>query len=116
MKKIIALVLALTYTLVLVSCTSIDNTQTDHQTLTIEKVKKLAEKGEDLTWSDSERYPSEDIGSGLCIYRYEIDRDYYLLIGGGSTELPPMYIRLVSAKDRNSYIDIRTENIDDFIK
>ena len=44
MKKIIALVLALTYTLVLVSCTSIDNTQTDHQTLTIEKVKKLAEK------------------------------------------------------------------------
>ena len=48
----------------------------------MEKVRELAEKGEELTWSDFEDYPYEDIGSGLYIYRYEIDESYYLLIGG----------------------------------
>lgn len=89
--------------------------------LTLAAVKQLSEKGEALSWSDFEQYKYTDIGSGLHIYRFDIDETYCLLIGGGNTETPPMYIRLVcKAEDREfvddgEYIDIRTENIDDFI-
>lgn len=85
------------------------------RTLTMEKVKALAQKGEDLGWRDFGIYPHEDVGSGLYVYRYEIDENYSLLIGGASQEEPPMYIRLVSAQDSEKYIDIRTERIEDFI-
>lgn len=85
------------------------------RTLTMEKVKVLAQKGENLGWRDFGIYLYEDIGSGLYVHRYEIDENYYLLIGGTSKEEPPMYIRLISAKDSDSYIDIRTESIEDFI-
>ena len=84
--------------------------------LTLEKLKKLAKKGEDLTWSDLEQYKDEgDIGSGLHILLYDIDECCYLLIGGGGTDTPPMYIYLISKADDRIRIDIRTESIDDFI-
>lgn len=83
--------------------------------LTLEKVTELSEKGEELTWSDFESYSHEDIGSGLYIYRYEVGENYYLLLGGGGTEIPPMYIKLVSKTDADAHIDIRTESVDDFI-
>lgn len=85
------------------------------RTLTMEKVKALVQKGENLGWREFAIYPHKDIGSGLYVYRYEIDENYYVLIGGASQEEPPMYIRLVSAKDSEKYIDIRTERIEDFI-
>ena len=67
------------------------------------------------------QYNYEDIGSGLYIYHYNIDENYCLMIGGGDIQSAPMYIRLVSKPndsqfiDDGKYIDIRTENIDDFI-
>lgn len=82
--------------------------------LTLEKVKELAQKGEDLLWNDFEQYRDEgNIGYGLVIIRYDIDENYYLLIGGGGGN-PPLYIYLCSKAD-DSRIDIRTESIDDFI-
>ena len=89
--------------------------------LTLAVVKQLSEKGEALSWSDFEQYEHNDIGSGLHIYRFDIDEKYCLIIGGGNTENPPMYIRLVCKAedsefiDDGEYIDIRTESIDDFI-
>ena len=82
--------------------------------LTLDKVIELAGKGEELTWSDFEQYKSKEIGSGLYILLYNIDENYYLLVGG-TPDKKPMYIRLVSAQDETKYIDIRTESISDFI-
>lgn len=111
MKKHIALVLALTCVFSLVGCSN------SGEKLTLEKVKALAEKGEALSWSDFEQYRDvgENIGSGLYILAYDIDENYYLLIGGGGVQAPPMYIRLFSKADDSAYIDIRTESVDDFI-
>lgn len=83
--------------------------------LTLKQVIELAEKGMDLSWEDFESYPSTYYGSGLMILRYEIDADYYLLIGGGSKEEKPMYIQLVRKGNQEEFIDIRTEDIEGFI-
>lgn len=88
--------------------------QGDEGVLTLERVQTLAQKGEDLTWSDFEQYESRDVGSGLHIYKYDIDDSYYLLIGG-ILEEKPMYIYLVRAQDDDS-IDIRTGDVEEFIK
>lgn len=118
MKKLIALVLTLTFMLAFAGCTA---TEPQQKILTLEKVKELAEKGEDLSWNDFEQYDYEDVGSGLHIYRYDIDENYCLFIGGGNTQETPMYVQLVyrananESFDTGEYIDIRTESIDDFI-
>lgn len=89
--------------------------------LTIEKVKELAKKGGSLSWSDFEPYRHSDIGSGLHIYFYEIDENYCLVVGGGDTQDVPLYIRLVLKPydheflDDKAYIEIRTENVDNFL-
>lgn len=83
--------------------------------LSLEKVIELSKKGKELSWEDFEKYDSIDIGSGLYIRRYDIDENHYLLIGGGSIDEKPMYIYLVKANNSNNYIDIRIDNINDFI-
>lgn len=83
--------------------------------LSLDKVIELSAKGNELSWGDFEKYNSTEIGSGLHILRYEVDENYYLLIGGGSKDIEPMYIYLVKADDPDAYIDIRTEDIASFI-
>lgn len=83
--------------------------------LSLDKVMELSKKGNELSWGDFEKYNGNDIGSGLHILRYEVDENYYLLIGGGSMDIEPMYIYLIKADDPDAYIDIRTEDIDSFI-
>lgn len=84
--------------------------------LNMRTLKSLVDRyGEDLTWDEFDTYYSENIGSGLYILRYPIGMDYSLLIGGGSMDCPPMYIRLVSEYDTEVYIDVRTDSIDDFV-
>ncbi len=115
MKKWVTLVLALICLLGLIGCTQQEEKIQSDNTLTLDKVIELSSKGEELTWSDFEQYAYEDIGSGLYIYRYDIDSNYELRIGG-SPSVEPMYIRLVSKANQDNYIDIRTENVQDFIK
>ena len=112
MKKYVTLILLGVCMLVLGGCSG---AREEPAKLTLETVKELAQKGTELTWSDFEQYESMEIGSGLYILSYEIDEDYALWIGGGSPEEPPMYILLVSVKNTDNNIDIRTDNIDDFI-
>lgn len=83
--------------------------------LSLNDVPTLSKKGENLTWSDFDGYVYTETGSGLYIRVYEIDEQFSLMIGGGSTDEAPMYIRLVSNADQDDYIDIRTENVENFI-
>lgn len=84
--------------------------------LNLETLKDIVESaGSNLTWADFSPYYNEEIGSGLYILRYPIDMDYCLMIGGGSMDTSPMYIRLASEYDSENYIDVRTDNIDDFV-
>lgn len=81
--------------------------------LTLDKVKELAKKGEDLTWSDFEEFSGTDMGSGLYIMVYNVkDTDYIVAVGGGSINENPMYIHF--GKDGN-YIDLRTDSLDDYL-
>jgi hypothetical protein len=83
--------------------------------LTLEIVKNLSKKGDELSWDDFQTYDGKDIGSGLYIKLYPIDDKYELLIGGGSLKKSPMYINLAN-KDNKKSIDIRHDDIDKFIK
>jgi len=83
--------------------------------LTLEIVKELSKKGDELSWEDFQTYDGKDIGSGLYIKVYPINDKYELLIGGGSLKKSPMYINLAS-KDTKKSIDIRHDDIDKFIK
>ncbi|MFF2908388.1 hypothetical protein [Paenibacillus sp. NPDC057934] len=77
--------------------------------ISLHKLHTLAQKGEQLTWSDFENYPFEDIGSGLYIRKYEVEGGSHLLLSGGNINLAPMSINLV--KTSGERIDIRYEEI-----
>lgn len=81
--------------------------------LTLDKIRTLSEKKDNLSWNDFEGYPFEDIGSGLYIRKYNVEDNYRLLIGGGSINDKPKYIYLVKPSDER--IDIRYDDIDRFL-
>lgn len=91
--------------------------------LTLEDVLELAKKGEALGWEDFEGFRYEDIGSGLFVYRYEIDETFDLVIGGGDAREArgePLYITL-RAKPAPGWavsdtVDIRREDAAAFIR
>lgn len=96
--------------------TEVNNAIVTKKQLTLNDVKELSKKGEQLSWINFEDYECEDIGSGLEVLYYEIDGAYHLLIGGPSKNESPNYIRLVVDNDNEKFIDIRTDNIEEFIK
>ena len=84
--------------------------------LTLDRVIELSAKGNELMWSDFAQYESIETGSGLYILVYDIDDTFQLIIGGsGNTEETPMYIRLALKENWDTFIDIRTENVQEFI-
>lgn len=54
----------------------------------------LTVKGDKLSWGDFAPYACEDVGSGLYIRRYEIDKIFSVYVGGGDLTSEPMYIYL----------------------
>ena len=116
MKKLIAIVLSLVFVVSLVGCNQQYTEEQSDKMLTLDKVVELSAKGEILTWSDFEQYESIETGSGLYILVYEIDETFDLWIGGTSTEESPFYIRLLTKSNIDNYIDIRTEDVNKFIK
>ena len=87
---------------------------TEGDPLTLEDVIALSAKGAELTWADFEQYTHRDVGFGLIIYRYEIDENFYLLIGGGDVEAPPFYISLC-ARSTGEAIDLCAGDVETFI-
>ena len=115
-KKLIATVLSLVFVFSLVGCKQQDVKEQSDKILTLDKVVELSAKGEKLTWSDFEQYESIETGSGLYVLVYEIDENFDLWIGGTSTEERPFYIRLLTKSNTGNYIDIRTDDVNEFIK
>lgn len=79
--------------------------------LTLDNVIELSKKGSNLTFLDFEEYKYTNIGSGLIVEKFDINDDYYLLVGGSSKY--PMYVDLVYKG--NKEIDIRKEDVENFI-
>lgn len=83
--------------------------------MTIPTLKALVYlHGEDLTWAHFEPFYGMEVGSGLYIMSYPIDSDYGVLVGGDGVTTP-YYVYLVSRQNRNNYIDVRTNRIDQFL-
>lgn len=84
--------------------------------LTRERVKELAQKGDDLTWEDFYPYAGEEVGSGLMILRYRLAEGGALWVGGNPTE-KPWYIRLTRGNTTidEPYIDIRESDVEEFL-
>ena len=83
--------------------------------LTFDDVVTLSQKGDALTWSDFEPYQGREVGSGLYIMRYEIDKLFDVLVGG-VPEATPMYIYLRVHNEAEDHIDIRTGDVSAFIE
>ena len=81
--------------------------------MTIDDVKELAKKGDALDWSDFEEYKGEDVGSGLYIWQFELEKGFFLRVGG-VPDRKPDYIDL--SRKYGEGIDIRTEDIDAYLK
>ncbi len=85
--------------------------------LTLEEVQRLSEFGDGLTWTDfMQRYDYVETGSGLYIQVYGIDELFSLWIGGFSTDTVPMYIYLQTDKEPEDRVEIRTQDVSDFIR
>lgn len=85
------------------------------QVLTLEDVITLSDKGTDLTWEDFAAYKGRDIGSGMYICRYDIDKTFYLLVGGSPPIGTPMYIRLcTNLGGIEYYIDVTKDDVGAF--
>ncbi|MCM1328232.1 MAG: hypothetical protein NC253_02230 [Ruminococcus sp.] len=85
----------------------------DEKIISADKVRELAKKGDELTWSDFDGYAFTDIGSGLYVRVYSVEGGYTVAVGGGSLTEKPMYVRL-SAGD-GDYIDIRYDSVEKFL-
>mgnify|MGYP000962553967 FL=1 len=83
--------------------------------LSLNDVIILSQKGEALTWSDFDGFSYKETGFGLYIRVYEINELFSLWIGGGKTDSEPIYISLRTNTEPDDSIDIRTENVTDFI-
>lgn len=83
--------------------------------MTLTDVVELSKLGMKLTWEDLKAYRGEDIGSGLYVVRYDIDREFYLLVGDGKTTGEPMYAYL-NAISNGASCDIRQSDVVAFIQ
>ena len=81
--------------------------------LTLDDVIELSSKGDELTWEDLEEYKGFETGSGLYIITFVIDDNYSLIVGGTGAVGKPSYAHLTYNDD--TYIDIRTEDVEAFI-
>ena len=80
--------------------------------MTLNDVMRLAEKGDELDWSDFKDYKGRDVGSGLHIWEYKLE-DGYVLDVGGDIQKKPIYILL--SHDNDKGIDIRTNDVKEYI-
>ncbi len=98
----------------------------DKQTITLDYVRGLSEKGDGIVWKDfsnfnyvnaSYEYRDKNGNKKTYIKReYYLDGDTYCVwVGGRSAEGSPEYVYLIDTKNGRS-TDIRKSNIDEFIK
>lgn len=83
--------------------------------LSLSDVITLSDKKDKLTWSDFEEFRYVETGSGLYIRQYDIDEMFSLLIGGSGPDEEPMYIYLHASDAWDVQIDIRENDVEEFI-
>lgn len=83
--------------------------------MTLDDVKVIAKKKQNITWSDFEVYKGEWNGTGMYTHfgRFDLEDGYYLLVGGNPPEKPEI-IRLYR-NDASDFIDLRYHNVDKFL-
>ena len=81
--------------------------------LTLDDVIELSSKGDELVWEDLADYIGYETGSGLYIVTFDIDDNYTLIVGGTGAVGKPSYAHLTYNDE--TYIDIRTEDVEAFI-
>ena len=96
--------------------TNVDTLNVDGKKLTLDDVISIAEKKETITLDDFEGYAYHITGSGLYIRLYEIDDMFSLMIGAGSPDDLPLYYILRANNAEETNIDIRTGNVQEFIR
>ncbi|NMO97872.1 hypothetical protein [Paenibacillus lemnae] len=111
MKKM--MLLCLTVLLLTTGCQKTQESS-DSQGLTLEKVAELSEAGKTLSWDDFQQFTYQEMGSGLYIRQYDLEKEYSLLIGGKSVQKEPDYIYLMDASGQR--VDIRSEDVGKFIE
>lgn len=88
--------------------------------LTLADVLSLSKKGNDLSFEDFAPYKCTDVGSGICIFRYEIDSNYYLDISlvptAGNYPETAIAHFVLRHGITGKHIDIRTEDVEVFIR
>ena len=84
--------------------------------LTLDKVIELSKKGENLDWKDFEEFEQRNVGkSGYDIIHFPID-DTFELIVSGMWGVKPDEINLTLISDNTINVDIRRENVQEFIE
>ena len=83
--------------------------------MTLDDVKKLAKKGDELTWSDFEVYSGRKCGTpfDMLAYIYEIDESYYLFVSG-VVDGTPDQVQLCHYNEHIS-VDVITGDVEAFI-
>ncbi len=93
----------------------LDAVETTARTMTLDDVRRLAEKGKALSREDLALYDCEEVGSGLYIYSYPVDDRFHLTVGALSNDSEPIYYYLRN-KETDDWIDIRTDDVDAFLQ
>lgn len=86
----------------------------EQSNISLDDVRTLAAKGDELVFEDLKDYQGEEVGSGLYILAFKVEGGYTLLVGAGSTTGKPLYARL-TIPGVEEFIDIRYDDIDGFI-
>ena len=85
------------------------------KTMTLDDVKAIAQKRQNITWSDFADYKCEWTGSDAYTHtgRFELEDGYYLVVAGNPPKKPDM-ARLYN-KDAADFIDLRYHNVKNFL-
>ena len=95
--------------------TNIPGGNSEGRQMTLADVVELSKLGMDMTWENLKEFNGADIGSGLYVVRYDIDPEFYLLVGDGKTTGKPMYASL-NAVSNGASCNIREGDVETFIE
>lgn len=87
--------------------------------LTLYDLTDLAGKGNALNWRDLIPYQCTDVGSGICIFRYQIDSFFYLdlsLVPTDGAYPETATEHFVLHHINGNFVDIRTGDVEIFIR
>lgn len=105
--------LSMTLLFVLMFCGACQNKEKEdvREYISLHELKSLSEKGASLSWDDFDKYPFEDIGSGLYIRKYKIEGERQLLVRGKSLDNPPEQISIIESNgtEREFTLEIVSE-------